>query len=174
MSQANQQAQDAVPSNRRVRKDWELFWRVIAILMLVAIGWLFWVLYQIAPRSVATQLAYAYQVKPIGTQQSAAEAAVTLSSPQSTAAATAAQVEAAAAGPAQPSPEAAAAAVAMDQAQAGTLTGAHQAAADVQAAALDERKEQLQRVQHIEHEGLKLAPEITTPLAERKRIPKKE
>jgi hypothetical protein len=62
----------------------------------------------------------------------------------------------------------------MDQAQAGARDGAHQASADVQAAALEQRKEQLRRVEPLERDGLKLSPEITTPLAERKKIPKKQ
>jgi hypothetical protein len=173
MSQTNQQEQGAAPTKPRVRKDWELFWRIIAGLMLVIIGWIVWVMYQIAPRSVVTPLVYESQVKPLGTQPSATGAAGTMASPQSAAAAPAAQPGAAAVAVPQPSPEAAAAALAMDQAQAGARAGAHQASADIQAAALEKREEQLQREQQLERGGLKLSPEITTPLAERKRIPKK-
>ena len=174
MSQTNQQEQGAAPTKPRVRKNWELFWRIIAGLMLVIIGWIVWVLYQITPRSVVTPMAYEFQVKSLGTQQPATGAAGTMASPQPTAAASAAQPGAAAVAVPQPSPEAAAAALAMDEAQAGARTGAHQSSADVQAAALEERKEQLQRVEPLERDGLKLSPEITTPLAERKRIPKKQ
>ena len=174
MSQSNQQEQGTVPGKPRVRKDLELFWRIIAGLIVVIIVWIVWVLYQITPRSVVTPLAYESRVKALGAQQSATGAAETLASPQPTAAAPAAQPGAAAVAVPQPSPGTAAAAVAIDEAQAGARTGAHQSAADVQAAALEQRKEQLQRVEPLERDGLKLSPEITTPLAERKRIPKKQ
>jgi hypothetical protein len=173
MSQTNQQEQGAAPTKPRVRKDWELFWRIIAGLMLVIIGWISWVLYQITPRSVVTPLVYESQVKPVGTQPSATGAASAVASLQPAAAPPAAQVGTAALPVPQPAPEAAAAALAMDQAQAGARAGAHQASADIQAAALEKREEQLQREQQLERGGLKLSPEITTPLAERKRIPKK-
>jgi hypothetical protein len=174
MSQTNQQEQGAAPTKPRVRKDWELFWRIIAGLMLVIIGWIVWVLYQITPRSVITPLAYESQVKPISTQPSAIGAVSAVASPQPAAATPAAQEAAAAVAVPQPSPEAAAAALAMDQAQSAARSGAHQASADIQAAALEKREEQLKREQQLERGGLKLAPEITTPLAERKRIPKKK
>lgn len=147
MSETNQQGQGAAPAKLRARKDWELFWRIIAGLMLVIIGWIVWVLYQISPRSVVTPLAYQYQAKPLGTPTSAASAAA---STQPTAA----------------TPDAAAAALAMDQAQAAARSGAHQASADVQAAALEKRQEAVQGAR------LKLSTEITTPLVEKKWIPK--
>jgi hypothetical protein len=171
MSQTNQQEQGAARAKPRVRKDLELFWRIIAGLLVVIIAWILWVLYQISPRSVVTPLVYAYQVKPVGTQQSATAAAGTIASPQSPAAAPASQAGATAVAVPQASPEAAAAALAMDQAQAGARSGAHQASADIQAAALDERNEQLQRAEPLERDGLKLSPEITTPLVGKKRIP---
>ncbi len=174
MSQVNQQEQGAAATKPRVRKHWELFWRIIAGLMLVIIGWTVWVLYQITPRSVVTPLVYESQVKPLGTQPSATGAAGTMASPQPAAAPPAAQEGAAALPVPQLSPEAAAAALAMDQAQAAARSGAHQASADVQAAALEKREEQRQRAEQLERGGLKLAPEITTPLAERNRIPKKK
>lgn len=40
------------------RSGSEWFWRVIAGLMLVAAAWTIWVVYQLQPRSVATELAY--------------------------------------------------------------------------------------------------------------------
>ncbi len=36
----------------------EGFWRVLAALMLVAVAWIGWVAYQVAPRSVVTPAAY--------------------------------------------------------------------------------------------------------------------
>ncbi len=170
MSQTKQQEQGPAPAG--ARKDLELFWRIIAGPVLVIIGWTVWVLYQITPRSVVTPLAYESQIRPIRTQPSAAPAAGTVASPQSAAAAPAAQAGAAAEAAPQASPDAAA--LAMDQAQAGARTGAHQTSADVHAAALDERKDQLRRAEPLERDGLKLSPEITTPLAERRRNPKKQ
>jgi MSHA biogenesis protein MshN len=40
-----------------VRSGGEWFWRVIAMLMLLAAAWTIWVIYQLQPRSVATELA---------------------------------------------------------------------------------------------------------------------
>jgi MSHA biogenesis protein MshN len=40
------------------RSGHEWFWRSVAALMLVAAGWTLWVVYQLQPRSVATELAY--------------------------------------------------------------------------------------------------------------------
>jgi MSHA biogenesis protein MshN len=40
----------------RSRHEW--FWRAVAALMLVAAAWTLWVVYQLQPRSVATELAY--------------------------------------------------------------------------------------------------------------------
>jgi hypothetical protein len=174
MSQTNQQEQSAARAKPVMRKELELFWRIIAGLMVITISWVLWVLYQIAPRSVVTPLVYESQVKRAGTQPSASGAAGTVASPQPTAAAPAAQAGAAAVDMPQASPGAAAAALAMDRAQAGARSGAHQASADVQAAALEQWEEQLQRAEPLERDGLKLSPEITTPLAERKRIPKKQ
>jgi len=51
------QATDQTPP--RARKDLELFWRIVAGLMLMVIGWAAWVAYQITPRSLVTPLAYA-------------------------------------------------------------------------------------------------------------------
>lgn len=66
MSQTKQQERGVATAEPRVRKDWELFWRIIAGLILLVIAWVAWVAYQIMPRSVVTPLAYATQVKPIG------------------------------------------------------------------------------------------------------------
>ncbi len=41
-----------------VRSGPEWFWRTIAALMLIAAVWILWVVYQLQPRSVATELAY--------------------------------------------------------------------------------------------------------------------
>lgn len=68
MSQTKQQEQGVATAVPRVRKDWELFWRIIAGLILLVIAWVAWVAYQIMPRSVVTPLAYATQVKPIGSK----------------------------------------------------------------------------------------------------------
>jgi len=144
MSQTTQQEQGAAPAKPRARKDWEWFWRIIAGLMLLVIAWVAWVLYQITPRSVVTPLAYATPIRPIGTQQSAAGAP---SAPQ-------------------PAPPAAAADLAMDLAQAAARSGAHQSSADVQAAAMEKKGEQ------IKGEGLRLATEISIPPAEKQGIPK--
>jgi len=174
MNHTNQQEKGNAPTIPTVRKDWELFWRIIAGLMVVIIGWIGWVLYQITPRSVVTPLVYESQVKPLGTQQSAADAVSAVASLPPAAATPAAQEGAAAVAVPQPASEAAAAALAMDQAQAGARDGAHQSSADVQAAALEMREEQLKREQQLRRERLKLSTEITTPLVERRRIPKKE
>jgi hypothetical protein len=152
MSQTKQQ-QGAAAAKPGARKDWELFWRIIAGLMLLVIAWVVWVLYQITPRSVVTPLAYANQTRPIGGPQSAigtvAPAAPRLAPTR----------------PApQPAAEATAADVAMDQAQAAMRAGAHQASADVQAAAANTKEQQ------IKGEGLRLATEISTPLAEKQTI----
>ena len=54
----------------------------------------------------------------------------------------------------------------MDLAQAAARSGAHQASADVQAAAVEKTEVK------IKGEGLRLATEISTPPAEKQRIPK--
>ena len=48
----------AVRAVQIARSGQEWFWRVIAALMLVAAAWTLWVVYQLQPRSVATDLAY--------------------------------------------------------------------------------------------------------------------
>ncbi len=147
MSQTKQQEQDGSLAKPRARRDWEPFWRIIAGLMLVVIAWVVWVLYQIAPRSVVTPLAYATQVRPIGTLQPAAAAPSAPTAPQ-------------------PAPAATAADLAMDTAQAALRSGAHQAAADIQAAAPAKKQDQTVGA------GLRLSTEISTPLAEQQGNPK--
>ena len=156
MSQTKQQ-QGAAAANPRARKDWEMFWRIIAGLMLLVIAWIAWVLYQITPRSVVTPLAYASQIRPIGTAEPAiGTVAPTTPPPALTAPAP------------QPAAEPTAADLAMDQAQAAVRAGAHQASADVQAAALENTEQQIKRA------GLRLATELSTPLAEKQRSLKKQ
>ncbi len=58
---ANPQGQARHPEVRAVaapRAGHEWFWRSIAVLMLIAAGWTLWVVFQLQPRSVATELAY--------------------------------------------------------------------------------------------------------------------
>jgi len=152
MSETTQQKGTAA-TNPRARKDWELFWRVVAGLMLLVIAWVVWVLYQITPRSVVTPLAYANQIRPIGNRQPAIGAlAPATQQPPLTSPAP------------QPAAVATAADVAMDQAQAAMRAGAHQASADVQAAAAEMTEQKIQGA------GLRLATEISTPLAEKQGI----
>ncbi len=172
MSQTKQAQQGTAPAEPRPRKDWELFWRIIAGLMLLIIGWIAWVLYQITPRSVVTPLVYEAQAKRSGAPPQA-DAGAAAPSPQPSPAKPAAQDGAAGLAVPQPAPEVAAAALLMDQTQAALRLGAHQASADVQAGALEESREQLRRAQPIERDGLKLSPEITTPLTGKARIPGK-
>ncbi len=157
MSETNQQRQGAAPPKLGARKNDELFWRIIAGLMLVIIGWIVWVLYQISPRSLITPLVYESQAKPMGTPAAAA-AASPRPPPAPPAALPSTQI----------APDAAAAALAMDQAQAAARSGAHQASADVQAETLEKRQEAVQGAR------LKLSTEITTPLAEKKWIPQQQ
>jgi len=168
--QTKQQGLGAAPGTPKARNRGELFWRVIAGLMLLIIAWVVWVLYQISPRSVVTPLAYAARIKSTGAQQPAAAPALDLS--QLPAAATAAGERAAALPLPQPAPEAAAAAIAMDQAQAGARSGAHQSSADVQAA--EESNAELGREQQHRRERLKLSTEITTPLVEKNATPRRQ
>lgn len=170
MSQTIEQQQGTAPAIRRVRGDLELFWRIIAGLMVLIIAWIIWVLYQISPRSVVTPLAIESQRRDPGSQAPAFGAASAAASMHPATA----QEGAAASSVPQPSPEALAAALAMEQAQAGMRSGAHQSSADIQRAVLAQRKEQLKREQQLRRESLKLATEITTPLAERNRIPKEQ
>jgi hypothetical protein len=142
MSDTRPQQHVAAPAEASVRGHWEWFWRIIAGLMLITIGWVGWVAYQIMPRSVATPLAYESQIKPGGTA--------------------AATQQGAAPAMAQSAPVPSAADLAMEQAQAAMRDGAHQASADVQAAAMSMSMAE----ESGRGERLKLSTEITTPLAE--------
>ncbi len=147
MSQTKQQ-QVAAAGSPRPRKDWELFWRIIAGLMLLVIAWVLWVLYQITPRSVVTPLAYANPIRSIGTHRAA------------TGAAAPANPTPAVPPPApQPAAQAPAADAAVDQVPAAVPAGAHQTAADVQATAPEKTQPPMLGV------GLRLATEISTPVA---------
>ncbi len=137
MSQTKQQERAAAPAAPRARKDWEWFWRIVAALMLLVIAWVVWVLYQITPRSVVTPLAYATQIRPIGGMPQSAGGTATLPS---------ALVKSVS--------EPAVADLAMDAAQAAARSGAHQASADIQAAAAGQEA--------TLGEVLKLATEIST------------
>ena len=141
---ATTQQQGGAPV-KPARRDFELFWRIVAGLMLLVIGWMVWVLYQISPRSVVTPLAYSAQVRPISTQPPASVAPV-------------------------PAVEAVAkptvADQAMEAAQAAARSGAHQASADGQAAARESKPPP------IAVEGLKLATEISLPPAQKPANPK--
>ena len=152
MSQTKQQA---VAGSPRQRKDWELFWRIIAGLMVLIIAWVLWVLYQITPRSVVTPLAYANPIRPIGTHQSAGGAAAPATAPP------------AVAPPApQTATEAKAAGAATDQAQTAVPASSNQAPTDVRASAVEKTEQQIQGV------GLRLATEISMPTAAEQGGPK--
>lgn len=152
MSETSPQKQGTAPVAANTQRQWEWFWRIIAGLIVITICWVAWVMYQIMPRSVVTQLAYESQIRPIRTQQPASgtsEVAATQPAPAPVA---------------QPASEAD---LALDQAQAAMRAGAHQASADVQAAALAKGEETGRG------EKLKLSTEITTPFAERRSSPPK-
>lgn len=160
MSNSSGQEPGTPPAKRGAH--WELFWRIIATLMLITIGWIGWVLYQITPRSVVTPLVFESQAKAgaaTGTRMSPAVAT------QPVAAAAAPDASAAKAPP-QTVPDTVAAMRAMEEVQVALRAGAHQSSADIQAAALPKAGEA------VLGEKLKLSTEITTPLADR--IPKKE
>ena len=146
MSQTQQQA---VAGSPRQRKDWELFWRIIAGLMVLIIAWVLWVLYQITPRSVVTPLAYANPIRPIGTHQSAGGAAAPATAPPAVAPPPAPQT----------ATEAKAADAAKEQAQTAVPANSNQAPTDVGASAVEKTEQQIQGV------GLRLATEISTPTA---------
>ena len=167
MSQTKQQQQGVIQSESGPRKRGELFWRTIAGLMIVVIAWSLWVLYQITPRSVVTPLAYDFQAKRSGTQQSQAGAAAAASL-QPDPAKPAAQDGAAGLAVPQPVSEATAAELRMEQAQAAQRSGAHQSSADVQAAAMEKG------IESVQERRLKLSTEITTPLVERRSIPQEQ
>jgi hypothetical protein len=169
MSQTSQQEQGAAAAKPRPRKDWELFWRIIAGLMLIVIAWVLWVLYQITPRSVVTPLAYEPRIKSIGTPQTPAGAAAADAPlpPVSTTPVT--QAETPGLPVLQRAAGAAAADLALDQAQAAARAGAHQSSADIQATAIEKARELAAGSEPVQIEGLKLSTEITTPLAGKKK-----
>lgn len=164
MSQTIQQEEGAVPGKPKAGRHWELFWRIIAGLMLIVIAWVVWVLYQITPRSVVTPLAFESKARPIGAQPAPTGVSppVSSSNPVPSGA------------PAEPvAPRAAvptAADLAMEQAQAAARAGAHQSSADVQAAALEKMREALSTDEQEKREGLKLSTEMSTPVAEKKAV----
>lgn len=159
MSQTSQQDVSRAPP--KAGKHWELFWRIIAGLMLVVIAWVIWVLYQITPRSVVTPLAYESRSKPIGGQPAPSAATMPPIS----------AVQPALLAPPQRTAEAVAADLAMEQAQAAVRAGAHQSSADVQAAVLEKGREKALDEEQVKSEGLRLSTEISSPMAEKKMIP---
>jgi len=155
MSETKPQEEGTGPIAANAHRQWEWFWRIIAGLIAITIGWVAWVMYQIMPRSVVTPLVYEAQVGQSRAQRSAG------GTPE-----VAAAQPPASALVSRPAPQATAADVALAQAQAAMRAGAHQASADVQAAGIA-RTEQSERA-----DMLKLSTEITTPLAERPSPPK--
>lgn len=85
----------AVRTVQAVRSSSEWFWRIIAALMLMAALWTGWVVYQLQPRSVATELAYR-AVENSRRRAAAAPAPVTAPAPAPVAAASAAAAKPAA------------------------------------------------------------------------------
>ncbi len=148
MSQTKQHEQVAKPDQPRTRKDWEWFWRIVAVLMLAFISWAGWVLYQITPRSVVTPLAYAPQVKPIGAPQAAGGAQV----PDAQSSEVTAQPATA------PAESGQASGVVSTVPHAATAKSAADIPAGDPAANQDKKDEQ------IKGAGLRLATEISTPL----------
>ncbi len=142
------QEQGTATAAAHAPRQWEWFWRIIAGLIAITIGWVAWVMYQIMPRSVVTPLVYESQARQIGAQSAGGASQVAATQPASALAA-------------PPAPHTSAADLAMEQAQAAMRAGAHQASADVQAAGLARAEEPGRG------EMLKLSTEITTPLAER-------
>lgn len=163
MSETKQQQLEAGVDSTGARKDGELFWRIIAALMVLVIAWVLWVLYQITPRSVVTARAYANRIRPIGMQRPAscarglAVAPAAITSPGH-ASATAATVPPAVTSSALPH---AAAGAIVNMAQEAVPSGAPQISAEVQASAMKRTQQQTQGTGM----GLRLATEITTPAA---------
>jgi len=158
MSQTKQLQQEAAAGSPRPREDWELFWRIIAGLMVLVIAWILWVLYQVTPRSVVTPLAYANRIRPIGRQQPASGAAAPALAPPTDVAPVSPSAAAATASSALP-PAATATEAATDKAQQAVAAGAQQPSADVRPPAAEKTEQQVQEV------GLRLATEISTPAA---------
>ena len=166
MSQTEEQGQHPAPAAPVARKGLELFWRIIAGLMLIVIAWVLWVIYQISPRPVATPLAYEAGATSAGRLHPAAGASAggALSQPVAPASAVQATVPAVPPVPAEP----AATDQAMDQAQAAARVGAHQASADVQAGHPEPGKQSVREPEQVKMQGLKLSTEIATPPAANK------
>jgi len=161
MSQTKEQEQRPAPARPGARKGLELFWRIIAGLMLVVIAWVVWVMYQIAPRSVATPLAYEAGAKSMGRPQTAAGTGAT----GALAPAPTSSVQPTTTGLLPTPAEPAAADLAMDRAQAAVRAGAHQGSADVQGARLEPDPQSVREPERVKMEGLKLSTEIATPPA---------
>lgn len=153
--------QHAAAGSHGSRKDLELFWRIVAGLMLLVVAWTLWVLYQITPGSVVTPKAYATRIRPIGTQPLAIGA---LANPPPVVTPPALQ----------PTAQATAADASSDGAQAAARAAAPGTTADTQATVAQAAKER--KVQSV---GLRLATEISapavvsTPMAGKQDIPKK-
>jgi len=86
-----------VAANQVPRMGSNLFWRIMAGVMVVVVAWVIWVMWQLTPRSVVTNLAY----------QSIGKARGTAQAPAAAPAAPAAPVPAAPAAPPAASPQAA-------------------------------------------------------------------
>jgi len=164
MSQTNQQEQRLAPAKPGARRDLELFWRIIAGLMLIVIAWVVWVIYQIAPRSVATPLAYEAGAKSMGKLQTATGASAPGALPPTPTSAIHATAPGLPPAPAEP----AAADLAMDSAQAALRAGAHQSSADVQAAAVEAGRQSVREPERVMMDGLRLSTEIASPPAANK------
>ncbi|HEX2197233.1 MAG TPA: tetratricopeptide repeat protein [Burkholderiales bacterium] len=62
-AQAGAQSIKALDPDRKTDRDW--FWRVVAALLLVAVGWVMWVAYQLLPRPLVTDEVFRLiQAKP--------------------------------------------------------------------------------------------------------------
>ena len=59
----------------------EYFWRAMAVLMLIAVGWVAWLIWQLAPQSVVTDLAYESSKAKSGLGNTAARAPADGASP---------------------------------------------------------------------------------------------
>lgn len=141
MNQTKQQEQGSAVAEPGVRKGWELFWRIVAGLILLVIAWVAWVAYQIMPRSVVTPLAYASPVRPISMQPASSDAQTPAVPP---------------AGESAAAPPAAAEAAAPNPVQGGVPTVAAQAPAGGPAATVESKE------LPVKAEGLRLATEIST------------
>lgn len=124
----------------------EWFWRVVALLTLVALGWVAWVVYQIQPRPIATELAGQ------AAEQARAQPAQTAVAP-----------------PASPTPPVATPAVEAPKAAPQAAEAPKPAPEQPTVAAADAPKPTPRLTQPVE--TLRLAPSIETPIAEPTRKP---